>query len=87
MSSDFALADDDDDLQGQTVDKDAERQERIKAKNRRAQKRYREKKLQETDHFKLQVSDCHAPLAVYGTLLACGRNHEQWMTALTIATK
>ena len=54
MSSDFTLADED--VQGQPADKDTEKQERVKAKNRRAQKRYREKKLQETDHYKLQVS-------------------------------
>ncbi len=59
MSSDYTLADDE--VQGQHADKDAERQERVKAKNRRAQKRYREKKLQETDHYKLQVSTVTCP--------------------------
>ena len=57
MSSDYTLADDE--VQGQHADKDADRQERVKAKNRRAQKRYREKKLQETDQYKLQVSASH----------------------------
>ena len=60
MSSDYTLADDE--VQGQPADKDAERQERVKAKNRRAQKRYREKKLQETDHYKLQVRMVHMSL-------------------------
>lgn len=53
MSSDYTVADDE--VQGQHADKDADRQDRVKAKNRRAQKRYREKKLQETDQYKLQV--------------------------------
>ncbi len=35
--------------------KDYLRQERIKAKNRRAQKKYREKKLHEVDQYRAQV--------------------------------
>jgi len=52
----------DEDWQGQPADKEAEKQERIKAKNRRAQKRYREKKLHETDQYKLQASMHNTPL-------------------------
>ncbi|CAL5220819.1 g2895 [Coccomyxa viridis] len=60
MSSDYTVADDE--VQGQHADKDADRQERVKAKNRRAQKRYREKKLQETDQYKLQIKELNARL-------------------------
>jgi len=64
----------DEDWQGQPADKEAEKQERIKAKNRRAQKRYREKKLHETDQYKLQASMHH-------TSLQC----KQWVTLLASA--
>ncbi|BDA47538.1 hypothetical protein COCOBI_10-3860 [Coccomyxa sp. Obi] len=44
------------------MSKDYLRQERIKAKNRRAQKKYREKKMHEVDQYRAQIKELNAKM-------------------------